>query len=378
MKITPDQYPEFRFQECEIAGDKCWLITPGHINTEWTEENAWMRSAIIRQDDGFCVSQGFKKFTNWGEKPAFQPWIEKPAGAHRGQGWTIGNMSGPIEARHKLDGSCLIVSRYKGVTICRTRGSVDAEVSMANGHEIALFKKKYPRFFAQLEAEESHQYSYLFEWTSPANIIILREHQEPKLTYLACVCNHTKVYGHQCDADRSLPEFDRPTKYTYNSVAECIADVKAWVGKEGVVIYSQDGQTLKKIKGEAYLALHRLKGSLNLRRIDNVVDVFLQSPRSTQPAEFFAYIEGLLDFETADAIREMIEQVCVAYGRILADVGDVNGHVWELRNKTRKEAALEIVKSYPDYRKTMAFAVLDRKFELDDKFFRMAFEHHTK
>jgi hypothetical protein len=73
MKITPDQYPEFKFQECEIAGDKCWLITPGHINTEWTEENAWMRSAIIRQSDGFCVSQGFKKFTNWGEKPLFQP-----------------------------------------------------------------------------------------------------------------------------------------------------------------------------------------------------------------------------------------------------------------------------------------------------------------
>jgi hypothetical protein len=29
-----------------------------------------------------------------------------------------------------LDGSCLIVSRYKGATICRTRGSVDAELSM--------------------------------------------------------------------------------------------------------------------------------------------------------------------------------------------------------------------------------------------------------
>lgn len=366
MKTTPDQYPEFKFQECEIAGDKCWLITPGHINTTWTEENAWMRSSIIRQSDGFCVSQGFKKFTNWGEKPAFEPWVD-PCG------------QGPfLEARHKLDGSCLIVSRYKGVSIFRTRGSVDAEVSMANGHEIAAFREKYPTFFEMIESEETLSITHLFEWTSPENIIILREHTDPTLTYLGAIHNREKRYVSQETVDYYSGEFDRPAKYTYNDIAECIADVKAWEGKEGVVLYSRDGQILKKIKAETYLSLHRLKSSLNLRRIDNVVDVFLQSPRSTNPADFSAYIEGQLDFETADAIREMIEKVCAAYGRILADVGDVNGHVWELSNKTRKEAALEIVKAYPDYRKSLAFSILDGKDNLDDKFFRTAFEHHTK
>jgi hypothetical protein len=42
----------------------------------------------------------------------------------------------------KLDGSLLIVSKYKGNYILRTRGTVDA-TRLENGYELEIFKQKY-------------------------------------------------------------------------------------------------------------------------------------------------------------------------------------------------------------------------------------------
>lgn len=81
---------EFNFKDCTIAGDECWLITPNDMSTKWFDDNARFRSCIIRKSDHTVVSQGFSKFTNFHERPEFQPW----------------DNSWKIEARHKLDGCC--------------------------------------------------------------------------------------------------------------------------------------------------------------------------------------------------------------------------------------------------------------------------------
>ena len=119
MKLPNSE--EFNFKDCIIADDECWLITPKNMGVKWTDENARFRSCIVRKSDNFVISQGFKKFTNYGEQSAFEPWDD----------------SWKIEARHKLDGSLLIVSRYKGEWILRTRGTIDAR-QLPNGHEIDL------------------------------------------------------------------------------------------------------------------------------------------------------------------------------------------------------------------------------------------------
>src|SRR5215217_2884809 len=143
---------QFNYKECLIGGDACWLITPKDMGCDWSDENFRFRSAIVRQSDSKVISQGFGKFVNFGEKPAFQAWDE----------------SWKFEARHKLDGSLLIASLYKGQWILRTRGTIDAR-SMANGHEIDLLMKRYEAFFKDHEVNETLNVSVLFEWTTPNN-----------------------------------------------------------------------------------------------------------------------------------------------------------------------------------------------------------------
>ena len=100
---------QFNVKDCVIGGDECFLVTPKDMGVEWTDENKIFRSSIWRKSDMYPISLGYRKFMNYGEKPEFEPFEFKKATAIR-----------------KIDGSCLIVSRYKGELIIRTRGTIDA------------------------------------------------------------------------------------------------------------------------------------------------------------------------------------------------------------------------------------------------------------
>jgi hypothetical protein len=355
MKLPDPE--QFKFKDCTIAGDECWLINPVDMATKWFDDNARFRSCIVRKSDNFVVSQGFAKFTNFGERPDFQPW----------------DNSWKIEARHKLDGSLLIVSKYKGELIIRTRGTVDAR-QMANGHEIDLLIKKYPKAFDNnwLDAGIS---SLLFEWTTPSNIIVLREHDEPTLTLVGIVGHRTMRYANQAALDGSSKMFgvNRPEKYEYNSVEECILDVAAWTGKEGVVLYSPDGQTLKKIKADEYCELHKL--ATGIKGIKQVLDVFLASPKFVEEKEFYNYIETTLDFEIAEKCKDFIGKVTESYGKYVHTLNIIE---YELKNhikllETRKEQALYITGRFKAWQTSLAFCLLDDRV-VEDKLVKVAME----
>jgi len=74
MKI--DRFPTaeegFKLTPCVIAGVDCFLIGPLDIKTKFNESNKIFRSSIWTAD-GYPVSLGFRKFTNYGEAPAFEP-----------------------------------------------------------------------------------------------------------------------------------------------------------------------------------------------------------------------------------------------------------------------------------------------------------------
>ena len=107
------------------------LVQPVHIGCPWGLDNDIFRSSVWDLD-GNLVSASFKKFFNWDEKPDLDP---APASL---QGATL---------MEKVDGSTLIFSRYKGHTVIRTRGTVDAR-KQENGHEIDLLCEKYGKFIA--------------------------------------------------------------------------------------------------------------------------------------------------------------------------------------------------------------------------------------
>lgn len=346
---------QFKYKDCIIAGDECWLITPSDMGTKWDDDNARFRSCIVRKSDNFVVSQGFGKFTNFSEKPDFQPW----------------DNSWKIEARHKLDGSLLIVSKYKGELICRTRGTTDAR-QLGNGHEIDVLIKKYPEILFDNIFLDNH--SMLYEWTTPNNIIVLREHKEPTLTLVGMVKNATCEYATQQHLDDlgDIFEVARPKRYEYNSIKECILDVDAWKGKEGVVLYSPDGQTLKKIKASEYCELHKL--ATGIKTIKNVLDVYMESPRGTTDEEFFKYLEQVKDHEIAVKCQEFIPPIVQAYNNVLEKIKKVEHVVGTMKTGfSRKEQAIEFQNHYRDWRLGYSFALIDNK-EMDDKMLRKAME----
>jgi hypothetical protein len=357
MKLQDPE--QFNFKEVEIFGDACWLITPNNMSTKWTDENFRFRSCLVRQEDNLVISQGWGKFTNYGERPDFQPWDDNQK----------------FEARHKLDGSLLIVSRYKGQWILRTRGTVDAR-QLNNGHEIDFLMKKYDKFFSSKFADNGDDCSILFEWTTPNNIIVLREHDEPTLTLLGIVNHSDCSYWRQDWLDRIVSDtevysqFNRPVKYEYNSIAECIADVKAWQGKEGVVIYDPTYQTMKKIKGDAYCELHKI--STGLVTLENVLDLFLATPMFAKYSDFYHYVETTKDYEVAEKIKDQMLVICVAYSKILDRIEKVKNVVNQVRNGfTRKEQAYQFQIHWSDWRLAVAFTLLDNR-ELTLKHYKTA------
>lgn len=346
-KFIDSKNSEFIFKPCVIAGDDCWLITPSTMGTHWDDSNARFRSCIVRQSDNYVVSQGFGKFVNFSEKPDFQPWDNE---------WKF-------EARHKLDGSLLIVSVYKNEWILRTRGTKDAR-SMANGHEIDLLMSKYSTFFEDnKDFTQAVGISWLFEWVTPTNIIVLRESNEPKLILVGAVLNEDCTYYSQQYLDIVGEEFgfERPARYEYDSIHDCILDVDAWSGKEGVVLYSPDGQTLKKIKASEYCELHKI--CTGVRTIENVVDMFLETDRFTTSHDFYTYVETTIDFELAEKIKDDIVIVIDAYNKTLFKIDAVGKFINTISGDsyTRKDQALEIVERYTDWRRSLAFLLLDNK-----------------
>lgn len=368
---------QFNFKEVVVCGDECLLITPKDMKTDWNDDNARFRSCLIRKSDNHVISQGFYKFTNFSENPTFQSWDD----------------SWPIEAILKIDGSLLCISKYKGELIIRTRGTIDAR-QMANGHEIDFLIGKYPKLFYNNPTLDNEQWTVLVEWTTPTNIICLREHEEPTLTLLGVVYNGEGggYYMHQITVDALSKVWDiaRPTRYYYASIEECISDVKLWTGKEGVVLYApresyknsegkivvypmENAVILKKIKSDEYLAAHRL--SSGFTTIEHVIDLFLTTDRSCDPKEFYNYVQTMSNFELAEKLKEDIAKVCEAYSEVLGLVDKVKIVVDKVRGGSfnRKDQASHITMHYHDWRTSTAFLILDNR-PITDKLLKIAIQ----
>ena len=232
-----------------INGEVVTLIQPKNIGTKWTQENKHLRSSVWNHE-GELISAGFPKFTNFGENPEHFPVPQ-----------SLTNCT----VVEKLDGSLLIVSKYKGQYILRTRGTVDAH-TMDNGHELEVFKTNILPLLDQITSFiDTWSNSMLFEWVSPINKIVINYGDTPDWSLVGIVNHSDYTLYHQSALNVIAHELGlkRPETYTFSDVNDLLANVEQWKGKEGVVIYSQNGQMLHKVKGAWYLALHHMKSELS-------------------------------------------------------------------------------------------------------------------
>lgn len=343
-----------------VNGEVMYLVQPVHAGAKWTQTNKIFRSSLWNAE-GELVSAGFPKFTNWGENPEVFPLPETLDGC------TV------VE---KLDGSLLIVSKYKGHFILRTRGTVDAS-KLENGHELQLFKAtilpKLDEFYSKSGRNigiGSWDSSILFEWTSPVQKIILSYGDTPQWTLIGVVGHEDYSLSTQSRLNdvASWLGLHRPVCYNFPSITDLLQNVEQWKGREGVCIYSNNDQTIHKVKSVWYLALHHMKSELS--SFEKVLDVWLNMGRPDYQT-FYNTVAKQFDFELANQIRGDMSKICDAY----KEVQKIEAHMYEFINnlrvkyptvdsdkKVRGMAARNILDAYGNTnRSTFLFKILDGK-----------------
>lgn len=322
---------------------KCFLINPSGIDTRWNPDNMHFRSSIWTEE-GELISAGFRKFFNWNEHPLISP---HPSDMR------------DVELIEKIDGSCLILSRFRGCNIVRTRGKAD--VSEHNtGYEIEILAKQYPRVFEWTEWTAG--YTRLFEWTTPANKIVLDYGDKPDIWYIGKIYHEDYRYAPQKELDEEAVELGvkRPKRYNFHTIPEMLETVDKFKGVEGVCVYYDRGQEIRKVKGAEYLAMHRFKSGLSF---ENSVDMFVEMGMPDYQ-NFEKKIKEQFDFECFEYIKGYASKLCDAKRETDKMLDAMHKFIWEKVKPmpTRKEQAMAIKQNYGDTnRASMAFHMLDDK-----------------
>ncbi len=125
-------------------------------------------------------------------------------------------------------------------------------------------------------------------------------------------------------------------------------------------------------KNQLYCELHKL--ATGIKTINNVLDVFMQSPKFTNYKDFYKYIETLLDYEIAEKCKPFIQEITDAYAKFVKSVDNMNEAMLFIRNySNRKEQADAIQQEFRNWKTSIAFLLLDNR-EIDDKIVRKAME----
>lgn len=347
---------QFMIHPHQIAGELVWLCQPQHIGAKWSKHNLHLRSSVWN-DQGELISAGFPKFFNCGEKPDLYPDPEKY------KDWNV---------LEKMDGSLLIVSKYKGQMIFRTRGTVDA-TKIDNGYEIAQLMEKYPKIIQKFDKYDTAPYSILFEWVTPTNQIVIKV-EEPDLILLNVIWHEDYKLWQQVMVDALSVELEinRPKRFSFNTLAEALAVVKEFKNMEGVCLYYNGDQNIVKLKGDWYLYLHAMKSEMS--NIEKVLDVYLSQGQPSYN-DFYTFINDTMDFEIAERAKSMISQLCDIKKEVEAIVNHMNKFVKPLKNVSRKEAAIDIMAAYGNTnRSSFCFSLLDGKMLTLDQIKKLYFQ----
>lgn len=336
-----------------IGGDFCILVNPRHSGAVWTKDNLILRSSIWTEN-GELVSASFPKFFNWDESTDINP---TPSDGEA------------IEVEEKLDGSTLIVSKYQGELIIRTRGSVGYD-QMGCADEMGLFHQKYASFFEMMEGINTCRYSYIFEWVSPKNKIVVH-YEEPELV-LTNIINHN---DYSLESDSSALDacaarfgFRRPRSFKFSSIDELLSIHSEDLTKfgitdsmfEGMCVYYNNRQTIKKVKTKKYLICHKFKEKCDF---ENLLDIYL-SADFKHKNDFYNHIVASYDFECAEMAKPEIDEIFRRREIVLNTLNELKTFLMEevIPLPTRREQAQKTISKYSGSIYTsLIFTMLDKK-----------------
>lgn len=350
----------FIVREEEIGDTEVVLISPSKgamFDINWTPELLQYRSSMWMKEKKEPISLSFKKFFNWGERSEiFAP----PA-----------DLTDAV-LLEKLDGSTLIVSKFNGHLIHRTRGTVNAQ-DLESGFEIEELIKKYPKAFHN-KWVDMEEYTFLYEWTSPFNRIVLDYGDEPDIHLIGVIENfsYNMLSQDRVDIIAQAIGVKRPTYYTFKDVEDMLSTIAAFKGKEGACAYFD--QDILKVKGDEYLALHAFK---NHCHINSIIDMFLAYDRPSY-SEFTERVESAFDYECLRMAQGIISQVCDASKQIEQMLAHMQSFCDQIKDLQRKEQAAKIIEAYGNTERSGAvFTILDGK-KVNDKSYKRFLYQLTK
>jgi len=359
MKIDIEKVDltQFMVHEHSLNGEIVHLIQPQHIGTKWTQDNKHMRSVVVNYA-GEVISASLPKFTNWGENPDHFP---------------VPTSLKNATVVEKLDGSTLIVSKYNGQYILRTRGTVDAS-KLANGFELELFKSTILNKLQ--DNNDTWNYSIIWEWLSPINKIVLSYGDEPMWKLIGFIDHTDYSLATQDMLNLMAKKYDllRPEIYTFTDISDMLQIVDKWQDKEGVCLYSKNDQVIHKIKASKYLLLHHLKSELS--NIEKVLDVWLEQGMPDYQT-FYNYIFTTFDYELAEQCRGMISRICDAKNEVDLIVSGMNDFVINRLKTlpTRKLQAEQVISAYGNTnRASFLFKLLDGKLLGKEEYKKLLFQ----
>jgi RNA ligase len=197
----------------------------------WDEITLACRGLIL-DSEGNVIARGFNKFFNSSE--------------HDSPNLSDLPLSLPFTVTEKMDGSLLIVFKYKGEIICASRGSFTSEQAVW-GSEIILQEKR--DCF-------SEGFTYLFELIVPENRIVVDYGDKRDVVLLGIVETETgkqvaydQLAGAMTDDFEIVKQLDGVNDF--EKIKDLIKD-----DKEGYVITFSNGVKCK-IKGDSYLLKHK-------------------------------------------------------------------------------------------------------------------------
>lgn len=325
MKINLNTIDKNKFSLNEL--NDLILINPSYGYIEWLEHELIFRSSIWDLN-GNLVSAGFKKFFNFEENNNL---IKIPE-----------NIS-DCNFLEKLDGSLLIISRFNGKTIYRTRGT-HSVYNFSNSIEIDALRKKYD-LDSIMEITIKNQGSLLFEWVTPSNKIVI-DFQEFDLILIGFIYHDDYSYWSQIELDNFAKIFNlkRPKIFKFNHIDD-LKTIKDWINSEGVCMYYNNDQSILKIKSLDYLKKHAFKNNISWKRL---IALFFELD-IVNIEDLFLHIKNVYDYEimkyTEDLFKENLINALLNFNSFL---NEATLFYFNNKHLTKKEYAIMLQEKYKD------------------------------
>ena len=161
-----------------------------------------------------------------------------------------------------------------------------------------------------MEKGDTWDYSYLFEWTSPLQRIIIDYGTAPEWYLVGRIyhADYSLTPQSQLDLLAKMIGCPRPETYTFPSLSELISSIGQWTDREGICLYSNNDQTIHKCKSEIYLAKHRFKSEATL---ENTLELYFSMDKPSYQ-EFERKLVETFDYECFTMVRGYASNICDA------------------------------------------------------------------